>query len=205
MLIYVWITCKLKNLRPRRKTLIWNQISGPFLLLQQVCKKTLPKKSPPFFSVVGKNKIVPNWHHMWGSVLWLDTLNGSPPPANTLHQLIFQRQYGEERSLQLPPLRTPQILQTPGSLKKLCVSTVPWRPLSHQTSPQWGGVREEREFIKEEEGVTDGVNTWSEVSEGTMEPCQNREVQTGVREILSNIKSWDNIKSLRTTVLQVML
>ncbi len=58
----------------------------PLLLLQQVCKKTLPKKSPPFFSVVGKNKIVPNWHHMWGSVLWLDTLNGSPrqpfPPTH---------------------------------------------------------------------------------------------------------------------------
>lgn len=55
--------------------------------------------------------------------------------------------------------------------------------------PTVGRSVKEREFIKEDEGVADGVNTWSEVSEGTVEPCQNREVQTGVREILSNIKS----------------
>lgn len=103
-----------------KKTLIWNQISGLFLFLQQVCKekKTLPKKSPPLYSVLGKNKIVPNWHHMWGSVLWLDTLNGSPagPSPNTLHQLIFQRQYGEE----LPFLWTPRFYKLQAR-RKSCV------------------------------------------------------------------------------------
>lgn len=108
-----------------KKTLIWNQISGLFLFLQQVCKekKTLPKKSPPLYSVLGKNKIVPNWHHMWGSVLWLDTLNGSP--RRPIPQYTTSANIPEairRRTLSTTPLSlNPQILQTPGSQKKLLV------------------------------------------------------------------------------------
>lgn len=137
---------------------------------------------------------------------WIPTAvpPASPSPPNALHQLIFQRQHGGESSFLLsdrPPSRTHRLYK----LQARIGSRVVVRFLGGHSlirPPRSGEVWGRRESSAgRRRGVTHGVHAWSrEVSEGTVEQCQNREVQTRVRAILSNIKSWENIKVLQVTL-----
>lgn len=113
MLIYAHITRELKISDCDKKTLIRNQISGLFLLLQQVCKdqKNSPRKALLSFQWWVKTRLF-LIDTTCGGVFcgWIPrAVPPGPSPPNALHQLIFQRQHGGERSFLLsdqPPSYT---------------------------------------------------------------------------------------------------
>lgn len=143
------------------------------LIFTQTHTHRAPENPPFLLQRWVENKIVPNWLHMWESVLWVDAHTAVPPfyPHPSL-------------PLPLPPLSLSLIPYSWFVVEgRPPVSGVPWRPFSSglEGDPSNGG--RDSVCMCEMCPMCGKVCmcVWEahtgEVTKGMMESCQSREVQ----------------------------